>query len=308
MITLVLLLLGLALILTVAFAAQRILREQAAAQLVLTNRLSALQPVADAAPRSDLRWLAWIEARMPAFLDRNLARADMAIGARFVIGYGIALSIGVILVGWSAGALGVVLALLAGAALPLVWTKHVADRRVAKFVELLPHYLDSIRQLLLVGNSFQQALTKATEDSGEAIRRYLDPAIRRIANGASVSDALDSVAERIDLTELHMVVAAVRTNQRSGGSIAPMLVGLATLLRDRSRVMRELKAASAETRLSATVLCGLPPLAFLLISAINYEYMRYMWETACGRRLLLIGLGFQTVGVLVMRRLMRLQF
>ncbi|ODP37852.1 hypothetical protein BFL28_01655 [Sphingomonas turrisvirgatae] len=299
---------GLALMLTVAVAAQRMLRERAAAALVLDTRLSALRPSAVAVARSDLPWLAWIEARVPAFLKRNLARADVTIAARFLNGYGVTLLLAVMVATWLAGVLGLVLALLAGGALPLLWIKHLADRRIGQFIDLLPHYLEAIRQLLLVGNSFQQALTKATNDAGVAVRRYLDPAVRRIANGASVSDALDAVAERIDLTELHMVVAAVRTNQRTGGSIAPMLVALATLLRDRARVIRELKAASAETRLSAAVLCGLPPLAFLLISAINYDYMRYMWETAGGRRLLLVGLGFQTVGVLVMRRLMRLQF
>lgn len=294
--------------LTIAIAAQRMLRERQAAQLVLDSRLSAIRPSADVAPLKNQPWLAWIEARTPAFLERNLARADMQLGPRFLTGYGAALLVLLAVGGLWAGALGVTLALLLGLALPLVYIKHLADRRVAAFVDRLPHFLDSIRQLLLVGYSFQQALSRAIEDSQQAIRRYLDPAIRRIANGASVVDALDSVADRIDLTELHMVVAAVRTNQRTGGSIAPMLIGLATLLRDRARVMRELKAASAETRLSATVLCGLPPLAFLLISVINYEYMRYMWETAGGRRLLLVGLGFQTVGILTMRRLMRLQF
>jgi tight adherence protein B len=308
MITLFLLLLGSAILLIVAVAGQRMLREQSQVQLVLAQRLSAMQPTADAPIRAELPWLAWIEARMPAFLVRNLARADKEIGARFLIGYGGALLVVVALGIGLAGLPGLMLALSIGLVAPLLWIKYLANRRMAAFVELLPHFLDSIRQLLMVGNSGQQALTRATQDSQEALRRYLDPAIRRIANGASVVDALDTVANRIDLTELHMVVAAVRTNQRTGGNIAPMLAGLAALLRDRARVVRELKAASAETRLSATVLCALPPVAFLLISVINYDYMRYMWETEGGRRLLLIGLGFQAVGVLTMRRLMRLNF
>lgn len=308
MTTLLLLLLGSGLIVAVAIAAQRMLREQRTAQLALDTRLSAMRPAADTSASADLPWLAWVEARIPAFLERNLARADVEIGPRFLTGYGASLLVLLALGAWLGGAFGTLLMLLLGTGLPLLYIKQLADRRVTAFVDLLPHFLDSIRQLLLVGYSFQQALARAVEDAQPAIRRYLDPAVRRIVNGAPVTDALDSVADRIDLTELHMVVAAVRTNQRTGGSIAPMLIGLATLLRDRARVMRELKAASAETRLSATVLCGLPPLAFLLIAVINYDYMRYMWETEAGRRLLLIGLGFQVVGVLTMRRLMRLQF
>lgn len=308
MITLLLLLLGSAVLLAVAVAAQRRLRDQSQMQLVLAQRLSGMQPMANAPVRGELPWLAWIEARMPAFLQRDLARAGKAIEARFLIGYGVVLLAVVALCTWWAGVLGLALALAIGLVAPLLWIRQLADRRMAAFVGLLPHFLDSIRQLLLVGNSFQQALTRATEDSQDSLRRQLDPAIRRIANGASVVDALDNVADRIDLAELHMVVAAVRANQRTGGNIAPMLANLAALLRDRARVVRELKAASAETRMSAVVLCGLPPVAFLLISVINYDYMRYMWETAGGRRLLLIGLGFQTVGVLTIRRLMRLNF
>lgn len=308
MIALLSLLAGTALILSVGIAARKLLLGQQAAQLVLAGRLQALRPAAEDTRRTDLPWLAWVEARIPAFIERNLARADTDIGPPFLIGHSLVMLMMIVLGGLWGGVLGVVVILLLGVALPLMYLKFLANRRMAAFVDLLPHFLDSIRQLLLVGHSFQQALTRATEDAQPAIRRYLTPAIRRIANGAAVTDALDSVADRIDLTELHMIVAAVRTNQRTGGSIAPMLVGLATLLRDRARVMRELKAASAETRLSAMVLCGLPPFAFLLISVINYPYMRYMWETDAGRRLLLIGLAFQIVGVLTMRRLMRLQF
>lgn len=308
MITLMLLLLGLGMMLTAGVAAQRMRRTQVAAQAVLDTRLSAIRPSLDQPEVSELRWLAWIEARVPAFLERDLARADVTISARLVSSLGAVLLLALLIGFVWAGVIGLLLALAGGIVLPLMWLRHLANRRIARFVDLLPHYLDSIRQLLMVGNSFQQALTRATQDSGEGVRRYLDPAVRRIANGASLTEALDAVANRIDLTELHMVVAAVRTNQRSGGSVVPMLQALTALLRDRARVMRELKAASAETRLSATVLCALPPIALLLISAINYDYMRYLWETDGGQRLLLIGLGFQTVGVLVMRRLMRLQF
>ncbi|HWK36259.1 type II secretion system F family protein [Sphingomonas sp.] len=308
MISAALLLVGLAMLLVAAALMHRQRSDQRQVRRVLTQRLGAIQADAVGVRADEPRWAIWLRARIPAFLERDLARADREIRLRVVIGWSAALLFAVASGAWQAGVFGVAIALATGVAAPLLVIKFLAARRMAAFVELLPHFLDSIRQLLLVGNSLQQALTKATEDAQEPIRRYLNPAIRRIANGASMVDALDSVADRIDLVELHMVVAAIRTNQRSGGSIAPILTALAMLLRDRARVMRELKAASAETRLSAMVLCALPPFAFLLISAINYSYMRYMWETGGGRRLLLIGLGFQLVGVVTMRQLMKLKF
>ena len=133
-------------------------------------------------------------------------------------------------------------------------------------------------------------------------------AIRRIRNGAPLADALDTVADRIDLAEFHMVIATIRTNTRFGGSVGPTLAGLVSLLRDRARVVRELGAASSETRMSARILCALPPVAMALIAAINYGYMKYLWETEAGRHLLMIGVSFQALGMITMRRIMKLDF
>ncbi len=307
--TALLLLFGLGLLLAVAVLLNRQLRERREAASVLTRRLDALAPVSGVgAMPVQVRWLGWVEARVPAFLERDLARADLDLGARAVLVCG-AICLVLAAIGWEwAGLLGLVIALGVGLGLPVLYIKRLAKKRLAAFVDQLPHYLDAIRQLLLIGNSFQQALAKATETTSEAVKRYLNPAMRRINNGAPVVDALETVADRIDLPEFHMVVAAVRTNSRFGGNITPALAGLVRLLRDRARVVRELGAASAETRLSATVLCALPPVALLIISIINYGYMRYLFETPGGHRLLLIGVGFQTVGILTMRRLMRLDF
>lgn len=307
-VTLLLLLAGFALILATAILAGRQLTARQQAGGVLNQRLNSLMPAAAALPPAEVPWVDWAKARTPAFLERNLARADLEISPRALAICAAILVLMAVVGAWRGGVPGFALATALGILLPLLYVKRLANRRMAAFSDLLPHYLDSIRQLLLVGNSFQQALTRSTENSREPIQRYLQPAIRRIANGAPAVEALETVAERIDLPEFHMVVAAVRTNARYGGSMAPTLAGLIRLLRDRARVVRELSAASAETRMSAMVLCALPPVALLIISLINYDYMRYLYETGAGRRLLLIGVGFQTVGILTMRRLMRLDF
>lgn len=310
MITVLLLLLGLILVVAAAVMLRRRLAVQRQDALVLNRRLDALMPAASASAGAPTaaRLLDWVAANVPAFLERDLARADLEVRARGLVVFG-AIWLVLVALGWGwAGVSGLLIAGTLGLLLPVLWVKRLAAKRLAAFGELLPHFLDAIRQLLLIGNSFQQALVKATEASREPVQRYLNPAIRRINNGAPIVDALETVATKIDVAEFHMVVAAVRTNARFGGSIAPTLQNLIRLLRDRARVLRELSAASAETRLSATVLCALPPVALGIISLINYGYMKYLFETPGGHRLLLIGLGFQVVGVLVMRRLMRLAF
>lgn len=306
--TLLLLFAGSILLFAAIVLTGRRLRVQHQAGSVLAQRLNTLVPANATAPAGEQAWLDWAKARTPAFLKRSMARADVELTPRAMAICAALLALVAFVGWWRAGIVGLVVGVAIGALLPPLFIKRLADRRMAAFVELLPHYLDSLRQLLLVGSSFQQALARATENSQLPIQRYLRPAIRRIANGQPMVDALESVANRIDLAEFHMVVAAVRTSARTGGSVAPTLAGLVRLLRDRARVVRELRAASAETKMSAMVLCALPPVALLIISLINYDYMQYLWTTDTGRRLLLIGLGFQITGVVVIRRLMRLDF
>jgi tight adherence protein B len=303
------LLLGLSLLVVLAIVARRGGREAREQHTLLAERLEALTPTLPDLPAGQAAWLGRIIAHAPASVRRTLHRADVTITARPLLLYaGIVAALVVASVLYWSGVIAPLIVVAIGLVLPVFYFNRLAARRMQAFVDLLPHYLDSIRQLLTVGNSFQQALVKSTDNADLPIQRYLQPAMRRINNGAPVPEALDTVAERIDLAELYMVVATVRTNARFGGSVGPTLAGLGALLRSRARVLRELAAASAETRMSAVILCALPPVAMILISVINYGYMKYLWETEAGRHLLMFGLGFQVVGMLTMRRIMRLDF
>ena len=299
---------GIVLMLLVGWQVANRLRAQTEVDTVLADRLYSLAPSIAVRPVGQSQWLSQLQDRAPVFLQRWLDRSDVTISVRGVAIY-LAVATVVVAMGaeWRGPLVGLGLATVA-AALPLWLLQRLANKRMAAFVEVLPHFLDSVRQLLAVGNSFQQALIKSVENGGPPIQRYLLPAIRRIRNGAPLADALDTVADRIDLAEFHMVIATIRTNTRFGGSVGPTLAGLVSLLRDRARVVRELGAASSETRMSARILCALPPVAMALIAAINYGYMKYLWETEAGRHLLMIGVSFQALGMITMRRIMKLDF
>ncbi|MGI4876492.1 MAG: type II secretion system F family protein [Janthinobacterium lividum] len=303
------LLAGVALMIIMIVVSSRAGGEQREVDALLQKRLDLLTPSSIELPAGQAAWVNRLITRAPPSFRRMLARTDLTITAGMLItGFVIVAAVaGIAALRWP-GVTAPLVVVVAGLLLPLLYLQRLAARRMASFVALLPHYLDSIRQFLAIGNSFQQALVKSTDAAGLPMQRYLQPAMRRIRNGAPVPEALDTVANRIDLPEFYMVVATVRTNARFGGSVGPTLVGLGNLLRNRARVVRELAAASAETRMSAIILCALPPVAMLLISLINYGYMKYLWETEAGRHLLMFGFGFQLLGMLTMRRLMRLDF
>jgi tight adherence protein B len=273
----------------------------------LTARLEALQPahIADnGIPDASLALI----RRLPLALQIAFARADIvprmnhaAILAAAIATIGLLVSF---LLGWIAVVVWLPIA-LGGCFLTL---RLVAVRRMGRFNEELPTFLDSIRQMLITGNSVQQAIYKSTENATENIRRYLSPMTRRIQNGASVAESVSWLAGRLNMLELHMFATAIQTNARYGGKLSNTLSNLVSVLRDRARVIRELKAATAETRMSAVFLGILPIAAGVFIGISNPVYVKFFINTSDGNHQIIIAIILQLIGAFLIWHIMRLDY
>ncbi|WP_257557713.1 type II secretion system F family protein [Sphingobium sp. CFD-2] len=201
------------------------------------------------------------------------------------------------------------LAVVAGVPMALIgWMRRRAQRRVEALIEALPHYIDAVRQMQAVGNSLAQALDRALADAPAVVRSYIAPVARRLELGAPVADAMQVLAERLRVPEISMLAAAIRTNMRYGGSISAVLLNLANILRERIRIKRELKAAISEAKISGRVLIVMPLVAMAVLVAMNPDYIGFFLRDPRGHRLAAIALVLQGMGMLVMRRVMRLAF
>lgn len=244
----------------------------------------------------------------PQFLRLWLNRADIVLQPDRLVLAGILVIVATVAVAWlvSPLAAAIIPILAAGAA---VYALHaLAARRMNAFILGLPFFLDALRQLLMVGNSMQQGLLKATENTAPAMQRYLQPMIRRINNGAPIPEAVSWLAGRLEVPELFMLATATEVNFRYGGRMSTVLANLVQILRERTRVERELKAATAEIRFSAIVLGLMPAAVLVMISVIKPAYIMFFIHAEQGPRLALIAVALQVVGMLIMRRLMRLEF
>jgi len=281
-------------------------RAQRRRQQQVQERLQALRdnlPKAAGVPRPAVTALPG-----PHFLRLWLTRADVAPTSRALGVTALAIVLVALAVYWLAGPLAALVSVVAFVFVGVYGLWRLACRRLDAFIEGLPFFLDALRQLLVVGNSVQQGLLKAADNTSPAMQRYLQPMIRRINNGAPIPESIEWLAQRLELTELYMLAAAVDTNFRYGGRMSAVLANLIQILRDRARVERELKAATAEIRFSAIVLGLMPLIAAAMISFIKPSYVMFFIETEQGHRLALIAIGLQMLGLVVLRRIMRLEF
>jgi len=126
--------------------------------------------------------------------------------------------------------------------------------------------------------------------------------------GASLDDALRNMAERIESYEVDITVNAVLVQRQVGGSLAEILDNVARTIRDRRELRGHIMALTAQQRLSAYFVAGVPIFMAGFLSLISWEFMKPLYLTTVGNILLAIGLTLDMVGFLVMRRLTRIDF
>lgn len=287
-----------------ALVALQLASERARRRAQIEQRLGTLVPsaAAIAAPRRSLA------IPVPDRIAPLLARAQVELtetALRNIAVAGVAIVVIVLLLAGPVVALGVAVAA------PLAvhaWLAGRARKRVDALVEALPHYLDGVRQLQAVGNSLAQALERSLADAPEVVRQFFAPAARRLAMGAPIVETMQNLADRLQVPEVSMLAAAIRTNLRYGGSIAGVFNNLAHILRERIRIRRELDAQTTEAKVSSRVLVAMPLLAMALLMALNSEYLAFFTTDPRGHQMLLIAVGFEAVGILVVRRMLKLEF
>lgn len=201
------------------------------------------------------------------------------------------------------------LALLIG--LPVAvhsWLIARGRKRIDALVEALPYYLDSVRQLQAVGNSMSQAVERSLADAPEALTSYFAPVARRLAMGAPVAETMQQLADRLQVPEISMLAAAIRTNLRYGGSIAGVFNNLAHILRERIRIRRELAAATSEAKVSSRVLIAMPLICMAILMFLNPGYIDFFLSDERGHTLSVIAVAMEVLGIVVIRRMLRLEF
>ena len=126
--------------------------------------------------------------------------------------------------------------------------------------------------------------------------------------GRDVADAIQSVADRVDSEDFDWVVQAIAIHRQVGGDLAQVLDNVYATIRDRNRIRRQIRALSAEGRLSAIILFVLPFGMLGVISVLNPEYLAELTNNSLGITLL-IGAGvLLAVGGLWLKRIVRLVF
>ena len=125
--------------------------------------------------------------------------------------------------------------------------------------------------------------------------------------GLPIEESLEAVAQRMDSQDFHWTVMAIRINRQVGGNLAEVLTNVAKTVRERERLRRQVKALSAEGKLSAWILALLPIGVGLFVAWRNPGYLEPLFTTLAGWVMIAIGVVLYLIGVLWMRNLVNME-
>ena len=178
--------------------------------------------------------------------------------------------------------LGVVLGGLAGWLATLAWINSRRTARRRMFSDDLPDFLMLLASGLRAGLSFNHALeSSASEGKGE-VGRQMRRALRAVQVGVPLDTALMDCADRMDNEDLRWTVTALSIQQEVGGNLSTILDAAARTIRARHELRREVRTLSAEGRLSAYILVGLPVLVFCFLAIFRNDYVSKLWMDPLG--------------------------
>ncbi len=252
----------------------------------------------------------WLET-LPGMeaLGRAIEQSGQSTPAYRVFLAGASIFAATLLVTWSLSGMlpvAVAVALIAGAS-PFLRIQFRRARRLGRFEEQLPEAIDIMRRALQAGHPFSETLQLVSTELDDPVGREFGITFADLNYGSDLRRAMLGLLERVPSVTVMALVTSVLVQRDTGGNLAEILGKLAAVVRGRFRFQRRVRTLSAEGRLSAWVLALVPFVLFALISAVNPDYLPVLVDDPLGRKLVWTAFGLLMVGILWMRKLIRIE-
>ena len=260
---------------------------------------------------SEIPWLnrSLLKLAVPARIKRIIDQADLNITVvrlvLFSLTAGALAFLAVSMV--SASFLLMTLCGVIAAILPFSHVLAKRKKRMNKFLQLLPDALDLMSRGLTAGHAFTEALHMVATEMPEPISSEFQKTYEEQNLGLSLKLALENMDQRMPMLDLRMCVTAILIQRETGGNLSELLEKVAYTIRERFRILEDLKTLTLSSRWSAWLLCALPIFLALYISVMNPGYMDVLWRDPRGHKLIALAATMQILGMLMVQRIMKIK-
>ncbi len=203
--------------------------------------------------------------------------------------------------------LALVVAVLA-AAIPYLYIRHKRNQRIWKFEEQFPEAIDLIARALRAGHAFTTAMAMVADEVDPPVGKEFRLLYDRQNYGMPLSEAMKDLAVRVPLIDARFFVTAVLMQRETGGNLAEVLDNLASVIRDRFQVKRQVRVLTAHGRITGWVLAGLPPALALALFLMVPNHLMMLIQDPLGVQMIVGAVVLQIIGTLIIRKLVNIPY
>lgn len=197
---------------------------------------------------------------------------------------------------------GLIIGVVAGS-VPYVMLVIQRKSRLNKFASVLPEAIDLMARALRAGH----AVTAAIEMVAREVANPVGSEFRRVFEeqnfGLPIREALLNLASRVPVPDLQFLVTAMLVQKETGGNLAEVLDKAGAVIRERARLLGQLRIYTAQGRMTGWILGLLPFIVFVLMNIVNPAYGRTLIEDPMGRKAIWLGLGMMCIGIYLIRKI-----
>jgi tight adherence protein B len=204
-------------------------------------------------------------------------------------------------------ALSMVLGFAVGASLPFVVLRFKRGRRLRAFEEQFPEALDLISRALKAGHAFATGLKMVADEMPEPVGPEFRKTFDEQNFGLPLKDALENLSVRIPLLDVRFFSTAVLIQRETGGNLSEILDNLAHVVRERFKILRQVRVYTAHGRLTGYVLLALPAFLSIALMFINPEHMNLLFRERMGQMMLMGAIVMQTFGFLWIQKIVKIE-
>lgn len=243
--------------------------------------------------------------RLAYALDRAGVRRTPAEFVVIAAGF----SLSALVLGYFVG--GLLLGVLVAVLVPIMTTLVVvlrSDRRKRAFADDLDDILSLLATNLRAGHSLVQSLDTVAREIEDPARTELARVVNQVRIGRDLGEATVEAADRMDSDEFRWVAQAIAIHRQVGGNLGEVLDTVGLTIRERNRLQRQVRALSAEGRLSAWVLVALPVVVATALAFMNPAYLQVLVDSPVGIAMTVVAVILMGVGGLWLRSATRVEF
>jgi tight adherence protein B len=193
------------------------------------------------------------------------------------------------------------------AAIPVTYLNQMRKKRLKAFLEQLPDALDLITRALRAGHAFSSALNTVATEMPDPIAKEFRRASDETNLGMSMKAALEHLIERVPVLDLKLAVTAILIQRETGGNLAEILENIADVIRERFKILGQVRVYTAQGRMTGWIIGFIPFGLAMYIYMVNPDYIALLFTHPLGKMMLLAALCMETVGVLLIKKIIAIK-